>query len=51
MAIAKPAASARPLPEYAALVGIFGSALGAFLVLGRTGSRSGSASATWRGWA
>jgi len=35
VATAEPAASARPLPEYAALVGIFGSALGAFLVLGR----------------
>jgi Protein of unknown function (DUF1360) len=35
VAIAEPAASARPLPEYAALVGIYGSALGAFLVLGR----------------
>ena len=32
---AEPAASARPLPEYAALVGLFGSALGGFLVLGR----------------
>ena len=35
MAIAEPAASARPLPEYAALVGVFGTALGAFLALAR----------------
>lgn len=35
MAIAEPAASARPLPEYAALAGIFGTALGGFLVLAR----------------
>lgn len=35
MAIAEPAASARPLPEYAALVAAFGTALGGFLVLGR----------------
>lgn len=35
MAIAEPAASARPLPEYAALVGVFGTALGGFLALAR----------------
>jgi hypothetical protein len=32
---AESAASARPLPEYATLVGLFGSALGGFLVFGR----------------
>jgi hypothetical protein len=32
---AEPAASVRPLPEYAALVGVFASALGGFLVLAR----------------
>jgi hypothetical protein len=37
VAIAEPAASARPLPEYAALVGVFGTALGGFLVLARDG--------------
>lgn len=35
MAVAEPAASARPLPEYAALVTVFSAALGGFLVLGR----------------
>ena len=35
MATAEPAASARPLPEYAALVGAFGTAVGGFLVLAR----------------
>lgn len=35
MAIAEPAASARPLPEYAALVGVFGTALGGYLALAR----------------
>lgn len=35
MAIAEPAASARPLPEYATLVAVFGAALGGFLVLAR----------------
>jgi hypothetical protein len=35
VAVAEPAASARPLPEYAALVGVFGTALGGFLVLAR----------------
>jgi Protein of unknown function (DUF1360) len=35
VAIAEPAASARPLPEYAALVGVFGTALGGFLALAR----------------
>jgi hypothetical protein len=35
VAVAEPAASARPLPEYAALVSVFGSALGGFLVLAR----------------
>lgn len=35
MAIAEPAAAARPLPEYAALVGVFGTALGGFLALAR----------------
>jgi hypothetical protein len=35
VAIAEPVASARPLPEYAALVAAFGTALGGFLVLGR----------------
>lgn len=31
----EPAASARPLPEYATLVTVFSAALGGFLVLGR----------------
>jgi hypothetical protein len=31
----EPAASARPLPEYATLVTVFGAALGGFLVLAR----------------
>jgi hypothetical protein len=31
----EPAASARPLPEYATLVAVFGGALGGFLVLAR----------------
>lgn len=35
MAVAEPAASARPLPEYATLVTVFSAALGGFLVLGR----------------
>jgi hypothetical protein len=35
VAVAKPAASARPLPEYAALVAAFGTGLGGFLVLAR----------------
>lgn len=35
MAVAEPAASARPLPEYATLVTAFSAALGGFLVLGR----------------
>jgi Protein of unknown function (DUF1360) len=33
---AEPAASARPLPEYAALVTVFGAAVGGFLVLARS---------------
>lgn len=35
MAIAEPAASARPLHEYASLVTVFSAALGGFVVLGR----------------
>lgn len=35
MAITEPAASARPLPEYASLVTVFSAALGGFVVLGR----------------
>ena len=35
MAVAEPASSARPLPEYAALVGVFGTALAGFLALAR----------------
>jgi len=35
VAIAEPAASARPLPEYATLVTVFGAALGGFVVLVR----------------
>lgn len=35
MAVAEPVTSARPLPEYATLVSVFGGALGGFLVLAR----------------
>jgi len=35
VAIAEPAASARPLHEYASLVTVFSAALGGFVVLGR----------------
>lgn len=35
MATTEPAASARPLPEYAAIAGVFSSALGGFVLLAR----------------
>jgi Protein of unknown function (DUF1360) len=35
VAVAEPAASARPLPEYAAIMSVFSAALGGFVVLAR----------------